>query len=161
MSNMLEYNGYHARIEFSDEDDVFVGKVLGLQDTLVFEGETVEELKNMFRTSIDEYVDYCARIGKEPDKEFKGSFNVRIPSELHRRAVFESERRGISLNQFVQESIENLLSGEKEIVKERTYVLTIPMGLKDYQLQGSQEEYVQTDFQSEESLVWKGRRINL
>ena len=161
MSNILEYNGYHARIEFSDEDELFVGKVLGLQDTLVFEGETVEELKKMFRTSIDEYVDYCASIGKEPDKEFKGSFNVRIPSELHRRAVFESERRGISLNQFVQESIENLLSGEREIIKERTYVLTIPMGLKDYQLQGSQEEYVQTDSQSEESLVWKGSRFNL
>ena len=161
MSNILEYNGYHARIEFSNEDETFIGKVLGLQDTLVFEGETVEDLKNMFRASIDEYIEYCAHIGKEPDKEFKGSFNVRIPSELHRRAVFESERRGISLNQFVQESIENLLSGEREIIKERTYVLTIPMGLENYQLQGSQEEYAHGESQNEGALTWKGSSFNL
>lgn len=159
MNSIMEYNGYHAKISFSNEDETFIGEVLGLKDSLVFEGETVEELKEMFHASIDDYLDYCAHIGKEPEKEFKGSFNIRIPPDLHRQAYFEAERRDISLNQFVQEAIEyRLLEKEpiKETIRETTYVLTVPMGERSYQLQGNDKEYIPAKSQEEKVVVWNG-----
>ena len=71
----------------------------------------MEELKQTFHESIDDYLELCQEIGKEPDREYKGTFNVRIPSELHKRATIEAEALGISLNQFIQQSIEHELSG--------------------------------------------------
>ena len=106
---LMEYKGYHAKIEFSADDNTFVGTVLGLEDTIAFDGDNVEELTAMFHESIDDYLEMCAEIGKKPDKEFKGTFNIRISPELHKLAMIESEARDISLNSFVQQSIEHEL----------------------------------------------------
>ena len=111
MNRVMEYRGYHAKFDFSAEDETFVGRILGINDTIVFDGNTVEELKQTFHESIDDYLELCQEIGKEPDREYKGTFNVRIPSELHKRATIEAEALGISLNQFIQQSIEHELSG--------------------------------------------------
>lgn len=118
MGQLLEYKGYHAKIEFSAEDETFVGVIVGIQDSVVFDGDTVEEIKTAFHESVDDYLNLCRELGKDPDKEYKGTFNIRIPSELHKRATIEAERRGISLNQFIQRSIECELSGlhQKESV---------------------------------------------
>lgn len=111
MNSLMEYKGYHAKIEFSSEDSVFVGHILGINDVIAFDGDSVAELEMMFHESVDDYLELCAEIGKEPDKEYKGTFNVRISPELHKRAVIESEARNISLNQFVMQSVENELAG--------------------------------------------------
>ena len=87
MSSMLEYKGYHATVEYDAEDDIFVGEVFGIADSLNFHGTSVEELKAMFRQSIDNYLELCKQIGKNPEKEFRGSFNVRISPELHRKTI--------------------------------------------------------------------------
>ena len=113
MNSLMEYKGYHAKIEFSAEDNTFVGTVLGIDDTLAFNGDNVEELTNMFHECIDDYLEMCAEIGKNPDKEFKGSFNIRISPELHKLAMIESEARDISLNSFVQQSIEHELQASR------------------------------------------------
>ena len=93
MSSMLEYKGYHATVEYDAEDDIFVGEVFGIADSLNFHGTSVEELKAMFRQSIDNYLELCKQIGKNPEKEFRGSFNVRISPELHRKAALEAEKQ--------------------------------------------------------------------
>ena len=123
MSSLMEYKGYHAKIEYSAEDEVFVGRVLGINDVLAFDGENVEELKTMFCECIDDYLEMCQELGKEPDKEYKGTFNVRVSPDLHKKAVLEAEKRSISLNQFVAESIENELSGKH---KSETIFMTVP-----------------------------------
>ena len=64
MSSMLEYKGYHATVEYDAEDDIFVGEVFGIADSLNFHGTSVEELKAMFRQSIDNYLELCKQIGK-------------------------------------------------------------------------------------------------
>ena len=102
---MMEYKGYHADIHYSDEDKLFIGEVFGINDMLGFHGSSVEELENMFHQSIDNYLDMCAEAGKKPDKEYKGQFNVRIPSELHRSAAMCAMRQNISLNEFVTAAI--------------------------------------------------------
>ena len=107
MASMLEYKGYHATVDFDAEDNLFVGEVFGVSDSLNFHGASVEELQAMFHQSIDNYLSLCQKIGKNPDKEFKGSFNVRIPIELHRQAALAAKRRHLSLNQYVVQAISN------------------------------------------------------
>ena len=101
----MEYKGYHASIRYSDEDKLFVGEVIGINDSLGFHGSSVDELEQMFHQSIDNYLEMCAEFGKVPEKEFKGQFNVRIPSNLHRSAVICAKERNISLNEFVMQAI--------------------------------------------------------
>ncbi|MBR2766060.1 MAG: type II toxin-antitoxin system HicB family antitoxin [Blautia sp.] len=103
----MEYKGYHASIKYSDEDRVFVGEVLGINDSLGFHGASVAELENAFHQSVDNYLEMCREFGKEPDKEYKGQFNVRIPSRLHKEAVIYARIRNQSLNEFVTKAIEN------------------------------------------------------
>ena len=101
MNSMLEYNGYHATVVYDAEDELFVGEVFGISDPLNFHGSSVDELKQMFANCIDNYLDLCKKLGKEPQKEFKGSFNVRIPSELHRQIAMQAAQQKITLNQYV------------------------------------------------------------
>ena len=103
----MEYKGYHAYIRYSDEDKLFIGEVIGINDSLGFHGSSVDELEKMFHQSIDNYLDMCAAFGKVPDKEYKGQFNVRIPSALHRSAVICAKQRNISLNEFVTKAIQD------------------------------------------------------
>lgn len=97
----MEYKGYHADIRYSDEDRMFVGEVFGLNDSIGFHGASVDELEEMFHQSVDNYLEMCREFGKEPDKEFKGKFNVRIPPMLHRAAAYYAKKQEISLNDFV------------------------------------------------------------
>lgn len=98
---MMEYKGYHAQIRYSDEDRLFVGEVFGVNDTLGFHGSSVDELERMFHQSVDNYLEMCRECGKEPDKEYKGKFNVRIPPMLHRAAAYCAKKQEMSLNEFV------------------------------------------------------------
>ncbi len=106
MNSMLQYKGYHASVEYDAEDEIFVGEVFGIADSLNFHGTSVGELKEMFEQCIDNYLELCEKIGKEPDKEFKGTFNVRISPEMHKRAALEAARQKITLNQYVGKAIE-------------------------------------------------------
>ena len=102
---MMEYKGYHASIRYSDEDNLFIGEIIGVNDTLAFHGTSIAELETMFHQSVDNYLELCRQVGRQPDKEYKGQFNVRIPSALHRTAVLCAKQRNISLNEFVTAAI--------------------------------------------------------
>lgn len=107
MSRMMEYKGYHAQVEFDSDDNLFIGKVYGISDSLNFHGTSVEELEEMFCQSIDNYLEMCRKTGKNPDKEFKGSFNIRISPELHKTIAMCAAQKGISLNQYVVSALES------------------------------------------------------
>lgn len=104
---MMEYKGYHADVKYSDEDHLFIGQVIGISDSLGFHGSSVEELESMFHQSIDNYLLMCEKVGKKPEREYKGLFNVRIPPELHRTAVICARERNMTLNEFVTSAIED------------------------------------------------------
>ena len=101
--NLLEYKGYHAKISFDAQDALFIGEVFGIDDSLNFNGASVAELKDAFHHCIDNYLDVCKKFHKNPDKEFKGNFNIRIPSDLHRKLALEATRHDVSLNQFIKD----------------------------------------------------------
>ena len=107
MSNYIHYRDYTGSIEFSEEDAVFHGKVIGIKDMISFEGDSVKALTEDFHNAVDEYLEFCEKSSKQPEKPFKGSFNVRIQPELHRKAALAASARGLSLNAFVEDAIKH------------------------------------------------------
>jgi len=101
----LEHKGYTGNIEYSPEDSLLYGKVLGIKGLISYEGETGKELEEDFREAVETYLADCSESGIEPEKPFKGSFNVRIPAKLHQRAALLAMESKISLNNFVAEAI--------------------------------------------------------
>ena len=99
-SDLLHYKGYSARPEYSAEDRIFYGTILGISDMVDFQSENSKDLEEEFHKAVDEYLEFCKEIGKEPQKEYNGLFNVRIPPELHRQlsqlAQAEGRRTGNS-----------------------------------------------------------------
>ncbi len=110
MSSLMEYKGYVGSAEFSAEDSVFFGKVQGVRALISYEGTTVTELETGFRAAVDDYLELCAAEGKEPEKGYKGTFNVRISPELHKKAAIAALSEKITLNRFVERSIEQAVN---------------------------------------------------
>lgn len=109
MNNTMEYKGYVGSVEFSEEDALFYGKVLGIRALISYEGTNAAELVADFHGAVDDYLELCAQSGTEPEKAYKGSFNVRISPELHKQAVIAAMSHNMSLNSFVETSIQKAL----------------------------------------------------
>ena len=107
MSNTMEYKGYVGSVEFSEEDCIFFGKVMGIRALLSYEGATATELVADFHSSVDDYLALCEAEGKEPEKAFKGSFNIRISPELHKKLVVCATAQQMSLNSYVERALAN------------------------------------------------------
>jgi len=103
--NMLKYNDFYGSVEYSATDECFFGKIIGTSDLVTFEGKSVSNLKKAFIEAVKDYLVLCKEVGKEPQKSYKGSFNVRISPELHKAAAVIAGKKGISLNTFVEKAI--------------------------------------------------------
>ena len=103
--NYLHYKDYFGSVEFSVEDAVFHGKVVGIKPLISFEGDSVSAITEDFQSSIDEYLDFCARNGRQPEKSLMDSYCVWIDADLHRKAVLAASEHGMSLNTLVEDAI--------------------------------------------------------
>lgn len=110
MKNTLLYKGYEGSVEFSAEDMLFIGKILHINDLVSFDGETPIEIKTAFEEAVDDYLEFCQEEGIDPDKPYKGSFNVRVTAELHKRAAQYAGRKKQSLNEFVGDGLAHWIS---------------------------------------------------
>ncbi len=111
MKDVLEYKNFIGSVHFHPDDSVFYGKILGINDLVTFEGQTVNELRTSFKEAVEDYIALCRQTGKVVLKSYKGSFNIRIPSDLHWKAIQKATLQGISLNQLVQKAIEKEITG--------------------------------------------------
>ena len=102
---MMEYKGYIGHVEFDDEAEIFHGEVINTRDVITFQGKTVGEIKEAFRDSVEDYLDYCAKLGQEPEKPFTGKFMLRIPPELHRKIYIAAKQSGESINAWIKEQL--------------------------------------------------------
>jgi len=102
---MMEYKGYFAKVEFDDETDIFHGEVINLRDVVTFQGQTVGELHKAFKNSIDDYLEFCAERGEEPEKPYSGKFMVRVAPELHKTIAIRARQDGKSLNSWVHDTL--------------------------------------------------------
>jgi predicted HicB family RNase H-like nuclease len=100
---MMEYKGYYAKVEFDEESNIFHGEVINISDIVTFEGTSVDELKEAFQDSIDDYLDFCAERGEDPAKPYSGRFVIRTNPELHKSIAIEAKIEGKSLNALVNE----------------------------------------------------------
>jgi predicted HicB family RNase H-like nuclease len=100
--NSMHYKGYTAKVEFSEEDGVFWGKVLGLpaHASITFEGDRVERLTQDFHNAIDFYIADCEKNGLKALKPASGKLMLRVAPEVHSAALIEAQARGMSLNQW-------------------------------------------------------------
>ena len=110
MSQTLQYKGYDGSVEYSAEDRILHGSLLGIRDAIVYEGVDVDSLESNFRAAVEEYLGFCAAEGKTPDQPFKGSFNIRVGPDLHKRAALFAEQHNQKLNTVVSRALEEFLT---------------------------------------------------
>ena len=103
---MMNYKGYRAAVAYDDEAGIFHGEVIGTRDVITFEGTSVEQLREEFRFSIDDYLAVCAERGRQPDRPFSGNIPLRIAPEVHRAASAAAKAAGKSLNAWLAETVE-------------------------------------------------------
>lgn len=106
MRNTMEYRGYVGSVEFSEEDGVFFGKVLGIRSLISYEGTDARGLVEDFHGAVDDYLVQCEYDGTTPEVAYKGSLNVRFRDrETHRRAAIYAIEHNQSLNSFIEEAV--------------------------------------------------------
>lgn len=109
MKNLIEYKGYLGSVNYNDEDEIFYGRIEYIRSLISYEGHDVESLKNSFYDAVEDYLELARSQNIEPEQPFKGSFNIRTGSDLHRRAAIAAKQRGINLNKLVNEALEHYL----------------------------------------------------
>ncbi|MEE0842209.1 MAG: type II toxin-antitoxin system HicB family antitoxin [Christensenellales bacterium] len=111
--NRLEYKGYWAKIEYSAKDKVLYGKIEGIADLVNFESADANSIEHEFHLAVDDYLEFCRELGKDPERAYKGSFNVRITPDLHKKLAISAAKQGISLNDTVEQAIQYYLGSIK------------------------------------------------
>jgi len=116
-NNLLQYKGYYGTTEVDQEDGCLMGKILHINDLVTYEAETVPELINEFEKSVDDYLALCKELGREPQKPFNGSFNIRISSKSHKQLSLKAIREDCSINEIVKKAVDQCLANDSsEIV---------------------------------------------
>ena len=103
--NTMTYRGYHARVEYDGDDEIFVGHLAGINDVVGFHAGSVAELKAAFHETVDGYVEACAKIGKKPQKPYSGQLMVRVAPEVHANAALAAQLSGVSLSKFAETAL--------------------------------------------------------
>mgnify|MGYP000882282140 CR=1 FL=1 len=111
--NTLKHKGFIGIFNYIEDEDILYGKIEGITDLVTFQGQSIPEIKEAFNEAVEDYLELCKEVGKDPLKSFKGSFNVRLSSNLHRIVFMKAVSRNMNLNQFVQAALEKAVEEEK------------------------------------------------
>ena len=107
MTKPMTYKDYYGSVEYSPADDCLHGRLLNINDIITYEGSSLAEIKTAFRESVDDYLAFCVETGKSPDKPFSGKVMFRIDPAIHAKAALAAQLKGISLNQWAEEVLQN------------------------------------------------------
>jgi len=110
MSTTLQHHGYDGSVEYSAEDKMLHGRVVGIRDMISFGGKSVRELEKNFRDAVDEYLEFCKKRGKTPNKPFKGSLSVRLRDGLHTKAAIFAEKNDVKINTVINDALDEYLA---------------------------------------------------
>lgn len=103
-NNILKYKGYIAKVEYSVDDQCLHGKIDGISDLVTFESTDASAIEKEFQDAVDDYLALCSEIGKEPNKHYSGTFNIRIDPQIHRSLEFYATEHDLTLNAVVSEA---------------------------------------------------------
>ncbi|MBR4920372.1 MAG: type II toxin-antitoxin system HicB family antitoxin [Prevotella sp.] len=104
--NTMTYKGYLGSVAYSEKDNVFFGKIEGINGLVNFEGESVKELTEAFHEAVDDYLAYCKDEGIEPEKSYTGVLNVRLKPAVHRQIAMLAKQAGMTINSYIKEALE-------------------------------------------------------
>lgn len=104
--NTISYKGFIGSVAFSEKDQVFFGKIEGIDGLVNFEGDSVSELTDSFHQAVDDYIAYCAEENLPLHKSYTGNLNIRINPETHSRLALAAKLAGISLNSLISQSLD-------------------------------------------------------
>ena len=127
-NNILEYKGYHTKIEFDSDEFVLRGKIEGINDLVDFECEDIKDLETEFHEAVDAYLEFCEEVGKKPEKEYRGTFNVRISPDLHKKLAIVAMKNGDTLNASVERAILEYVSYDHKTEKHLQNTIKILAG---------------------------------
>lgn len=103
--NTMTYKGYMGSVAFSEKDNVFFGKIEGIDGLVNFEGASVDELTGAFHEAVDDYLAYCEEEGIQPSKSYSGILHLRLAPDIHRRLSMLAKREGLSVNSFIRNEL--------------------------------------------------------
>jgi len=104
--NMMKYRSYVARIEFDEEDRIFVGHLAGIKDIVGFHGTTVDELESAFHESVDNYIAISEETGRPVQKTYSGKLMLRVSPDAHAAVATSAAAHGKSINQWASEVLD-------------------------------------------------------
>ena len=107
--NSMTYKGYFAKINFDDRDNIFWGKVVGIKDSITFEGETVSQLTEDFHNAINHYMADCGQDGRTPEKPYSGKLTLRVSPGIHAEIATAASNAGKSLNKWVADTLTQVI----------------------------------------------------
>lgn len=113
--DILRHNGYEGTAEIDMDRCVCMGKILFINDLIIYEASTPAELKLAFEAAVDDYLDTCVELGREPQKPLKGQFNVRVSPEIHRLCVLRAKTEGITLNEVAARALTAYVDTNSEV----------------------------------------------
>lgn len=108
----MTFKGYAARVEYDGEDEIFVGRIVGISDIVGFHADTVEGLKAAFHDAVEDYIETCAKAGKTPQKPFSGRLMLRVDPKIHADSARAAELAGKSLNAWSEDVLRRASRGE-------------------------------------------------
>ena len=115
MINTMTFKGYSARIEYDDDDRIFTGRIAGIRDGVGFHADSVARLREAaFHEAVEDYLETCTAIGKQPQKAYSGQVMFRVSPDIHRRAAMAAELSGKSLNQWAEEVLDHAASAVQQ-----------------------------------------------
>ncbi len=103
--NTLNYKGFIGSVDFCEEDNVFFGKIEGIDGLVNFEGSSVDELKSAFHEAVDDYLAYCKEEGIVPHKSYTGILSIRISPDIHHQIAVLANKAGVSINAFIKQAL--------------------------------------------------------
>ncbi len=109
MSNFLEYKGFKAKLDFSPDDEIFFGRLVGIDDVVTFEGKTVAKLKKSFKEAVDFHIEVCKKTGEKLKKTYSGKVFLRVSPYLHSQIAETAEAKGQSINEWSKEVLEEAM----------------------------------------------------
>lgn len=113
--NTMTYKGYLGSVAYSEKDQLFFGKVEGINGLVNFEGESVKSLTDAFHEAVDDYLAYCEEEGIEPEKSYTGNLNVRLTPSIHRQIALLAKQAGLTLNGYIKQTLEEKARTEMAI----------------------------------------------
>jgi predicted HicB family RNase H-like nuclease len=122
----LKYKKYEGTAELDMTRQICRGKILFIDDLITYEAKSPTDLQREFETAVNDYIDTCSVLGREPQKPLKGQFNVRIPPALHKATVSRALADNVSLNDVVVRALDAFVNVQAAVNHNIQVTLSVP-----------------------------------